>query len=87
MYTVLVARRVDKQIAKVSPGVKPRIVSSIAGLREDPRPQGCKKLVDGGGAWRVKAGDYRILYDIDVGSLTVIVLAVLHRSEAYRRGS
>lgn len=47
----------------------------------DPRPSGAKKLVGGEGEWRVRTGDYRIVYEIDDGVLLVLVVGVRHRRE------
>ena len=49
-----------------------------------PRPNGAKKLVGGNGEWRVRTGDYRIVYEIDDQVLLVLVVAVGHRREIYR---
>ena len=54
-------------------------------LARQPRPAGAKKLVGGRGEWRVRTGDYRIIYEIDDGVLLVLVLAVGHRRDIYRR--
>ena len=54
-------------------------------LARQPCPAGAKKLVGGRGEWRVRTGDYRIIYEIDDGVLLVLVLAVGHRRDIYRR--
>ncbi|WP_346426229.1 type II toxin-antitoxin system RelE/ParE family toxin [Actinobaculum sp. 313] len=54
-------------------------------LAQEPRPSGAKKLVGGRGEWRVRTGDYRIVYEVHDGVLLVLVLAVGHRREVYRR--
>ncbi len=53
-------------------------------LAENPRPPGCKKLKDTERNWRIHAGVYRILYDIDDSSATVTVLRIGHRKDVYR---
>ena len=53
-------------------------------LARQPRPAGAKKLVGGRGEWRVRTGDYRIIYEIDDGVLLVLVLAIGHRRDIYR---
>lgn len=53
-------------------------------LGQNPRPVGCRKLVGGERDWRVRVGDYRILYEIDDTRKIVHVLHVKHRREAYR---
>jgi mRNA interferase RelE/StbE len=55
----------------------------IYALQEDPRPPGCRKLADHA-AWRVRIGDYRIVYEIEDATRTVLVLRIGHRKEIYR---
>jgi mRNA interferase RelE/StbE len=54
-------------------------------LAEEPRPPAAAQLVGGADEWRVRTGDYRIVYEIRDGELLVLVLAVGHRQEIYRR--
>ena len=60
-----------------------RVASRIDALREDPRPQGATKLV-GSKYWRIRVGDYRVVYDIEDAQLIVLVIEVGHRREIYR---
>lgn len=87
MYRVETAsRRVEKEIANRPSGVKKHVIQVIRDLVEDPRPQGTRKLMGAmRGAWRIRVGDCRIIYDVDDAEQLVIVLAVLHRREVYRR--
>ncbi|MBM3514158.1 MAG: type II toxin-antitoxin system mRNA interferase toxin, RelE/StbE family [Alphaproteobacteria bacterium] len=62
--------------------VKDRILNAISRLREDPRPPGCKKLI-ARDEWRIKVGDYRIIYEIHDRVLIIKVVRVGHRSKAY----
>ena len=52
-------------------------------LSTEPRPTGCRKLVNQVSLWRVRVGDWRVLYEIDDAARTVRVVAVRHRSKAY----
>ena len=52
---------------------------------ENPRPQGVKKLRDGDNLYRLRVGDYRVIYQIQEKRLIVLVIAVGHRAEVYRR--
>jgi mRNA interferase RelE/StbE len=61
-----------------------RIVGAMRDLAENPRPPGCRKLVGGEGDWRLRVGDYRVLYEINDTRKVVRVLHVKHRREAYR---
>lgn len=86
MYQVYTAnRRVEKEIRDLEKSTRDRVIQALRNLAQNPRPQGARKL--GGklrGAWRIRVGSYRILYDIDDDEHAVIILAVLHHREAYR---
>lgn len=56
----------------------------ILGLYDEPRPHNSKKLIGGGLRWRIRTGDYRILYEIDDESRLVKVYRIAHRKEVYR---
>ena len=58
--------------------------SPIDQLAENPRPQGCKKLKGDDNLWRVRAGDYRIVFSIHDDLLLVLVIRIAHRREVYR---
>ncbi len=81
-YTVSFARRAQSALDRISPQSAQRIYAAIAALADDPRPHGCKKLVDRPG-WRIRVGNYRVIYGINDDELTVLVVAVAPRSEAY----
>ena len=87
MYRIKTAsRRVEKEIADLPHGVRDRVIRAIRRLAEDPRPRGARKMMgEMGGAWRIRVGDYRIIYDVKDDEQLVITLAALHRREAYRR--
>lgn len=74
-----------RQLRKLDGAARRRIKTAIEFLSADPRPPGAKKLVGGDGEWRVRTGDYRIIYEVRDDVLLVLVLAVGHRREIYRR--
>jgi mRNA interferase RelE/StbE len=78
------ARRVQREIDAIEKRDRLRIEGVIALLAENPRPPKATKLVGQRNRWRVRTGDYRILYEIDDGVLTVLVIRVAHRREVYR---
>jgi mRNA interferase RelE/StbE len=61
-----------------------RVVETIQSLANDPRPPGCRKLSGSKNDWRIRVGDYRILYEIADAVRVVRVNRVRHRREAYR---
>ena len=81
-YRIEVLPKSNKQIQSLSPQIQKRIRVEIRSLADDPRPDGCKKL-KGLEAYRVRVGDYRILYQIKDEILTVTVIKVGHRSDIY----
>ena len=64
--------------------LKRRVADAIDALMMNARPPGCVKLAGDEDVWRVRVGDYRILYEIYEGRLTVLVIRIAHRREAYR---
>lgn len=74
-----------RQLRKLDGSARRRVQAAIDLLAQEPRPAGAKKLVGGRGEWRVRTGDYRIVYEIDDGVLVILVLAVGHRRDIYRR--
>ena len=83
-YRVEVAPAVVRQMRKLDPAARRRIQAAIELLAENPRPQGARKLV-GGDEWRVRTGDYRVVYEIYDDVLLVLVIAVGHRCDIYMR--
>lgn len=61
-----------------------RIIAAIQLLADDPRPAGCKKLVGSQRDWRIRVGEYRVLFEIDDTEQIVRVMRVRHRRDAYR---
>ena len=75
-YRVEVAPAVVRQMRKLDPAARRRIQAAIELLAENPRPQGARKLVGGDVEWRVRTGDYRVVYEIYDDVLLVLVIAV-----------
>ena len=84
-YRIAISSAAARQIRKLDAQARRRIQAAIDLLSENPRPAGAKKLVGGGGEWRVRTGNYRIIYELNDDALLVLVLAVGHRRQIYRR--
>ena len=84
-YEVTLAPAAARQLRKFDPHVRRRVQAAIELLAEDPRPPAATRLVGGAGEWRVRTGDYRIVYEIQQDQLLVLVLNVGHRREVYQR--
>ena len=83
-YAVEVAPAAVRQLRKLPPEARRRIQAAVELLAETPRPPGAKKLSGSSGDWRVRTGDYRIIYEIQDDRLIVLVVAVGHRREINR---
>ena len=84
MYELLLERRAEKDLRRLAAEVFPRVIAAIEALADDPRPAGCKKLTGSDDDWRIRVGDYRVLYEIDDENHVVRVMRVRHRRDAYR---
>ncbi|MBG6059455.1 mRNA interferase RelE/StbE [Cryobacterium sp. MP_M5] len=82
-YSVRIAPAAERQLRKFDPPVRRRIQAAIELLAGDPRPPKAIQLVGGSGEWRVRTGDYRIIYEIHDEQLIVLVLRLGRRREIY----
>jgi mRNA interferase RelE/StbE len=83
-YTVVFARSARRELEGLEATVARRIISRVAALASEPRPQGCVKLQGAADLWRIRIGDYRVVYAIDDNAHVVDIRIVRHRSDAYR---
>ena len=84
-YRVALAPAAARQLRKFDPQVRRRVQAAIELLATEPRPPAATRLVGGAGEWRVRTGDYRIVYEIQDERLLVLVLSAGHRREIYQR--
>ena len=82
-YKVLIKPSAAKEIECMPKKDRIRVVERIQGLAQDPRPPGCEKLSNRD-RYRVRQGDYRMVFSIDDGAGTVLIVKVAHRREVYR---
>ena len=86
-YQIRFGKRVRKEIARLPRQDQARILVSIKALAEDPRPAGCQPVkVAGAGTYRLRVGDYRVIYLVLDDEQVVIVARVARRSESTYRG-
>ena len=83
-YRLEITRRAQRALARLQRRDLDRVREAIAGLSEEPRPPGCKKLT-GREAWRLRVGRYRVIYEIEDAVRVVIVVEVGHWRDVYRR--
>ncbi len=84
-YQIVLAPSAARQLRKFDPDIRRRIQAVLELLAESPRPPAATQLVGGAGEWRVRTGDYRVIYEIDDGRLLILVLRMGHRREVYER--
>lgn len=82
-YEVVLARSARKELEALHPPIVVRVVASIEVLATSPRPPGARKLRGSGNLWRIRVGDYRIVYGVDDRRRVVDIVRVRHRREAY----
>ena len=82
-FRVEVKPSARKELTRLPDQLIARIVPRLENLASTPRPPGCKKLKGGDNEWRIRVGDYRVVYTIDDAKLLVEVARVRHRSEVY----
>ncbi len=82
-YKVQIKRTAQKQIDKLPLSVARRVVSKIRDLSDNPRPAGSRRIVGSENTWRIRVGNYRILYTIEDDILLVEVIRVRHRKDSY----
>ena len=80
-YPVESTTAAARQVRKLSRPVRDRVLDAIEDLGEDPRPHGATKLVGEQTAWRIRIGDYRVIYDVFDSELVVTVVRAGHRRE------
>lgn len=83
MYTIVFAKSAAKEVYALPPKVVLKVVEAIETLAVDPRPNGVKRLVGSKNLWRIRVGDYRVVYSIDDVIMVVDVRKVGHRKEVY----
>lgn len=83
MYQILIENKVTKELDVIPDRMYERIEQVILQLKQEPRPFGVKKL-GGKDEWRLRVGNYRILYTVDDKKKKVKIYRVKHRKEAYR---
>lgn len=82
-YRVEFTTAAAKEIRKLDPRIRRRILAGISELEREPRPSGVRKLAGYENAWRIRVGDYRVLYEVVDAQVLVTVVRVAHRRDVY----
>ncbi|MFJ4223595.1 type II toxin-antitoxin system RelE/ParE family toxin [Microbacterium sp. NPDC089695] len=82
-YRVEFTAAAAREIRKLDPQIRRRVLAGISELEREPRPHGVRKLAGFDNAWRVRVGDYRVLYEVVDDQVLVTVVRVAHRRDVY----
>jgi mRNA interferase RelE/StbE len=83
-YTVEFERSAKKEFDRLDGLIRARVLRRVGALEDDPRPPGATRLVGADDLWRIRVGDYRVVYAIEDDRLVVIVVRVGGRGRVYR---
>jgi mRNA interferase RelE/StbE len=76
----------QKELRKLPSDLIAKIVADVESLGENPFPPGCRKLVGSEQTWRIRIGNYRVVYNVLSSTLIVEIIRVAHRKDVYRGG-
>jgi mRNA interferase RelE/StbE len=82
-YSLEIKQSAQKELTALDDALFTRIDRKILVLADDPRPAGCKKLRGYKGQWRLRAGDWRVVYIVDDAAKLVTITRIAHRREVY----
>jgi mRNA interferase RelE/StbE len=83
-YRLEIKKSAMKQISRLPRPDQRRVMAAIADLADTPQPEGVRKIVGADNAYRIRVGDYRVVYVISNRVLTVYIVRVAHRKDVYR---
>ena len=83
IYSVVIPKPVQKQLENLPKTERDKIILVLKLIAEDPRPSGVKKLKGYNKTYRIRVGDYRVIYEIKDKELIILLLSVSHRKESY----
>ncbi|MEI8195416.1 MAG: type II toxin-antitoxin system RelE/ParE family toxin [Phycisphaerae bacterium] len=84
MHEVLISSQAERDLRRLPKQMFSRVIPEIQALGRIPRPSGCLKLAGSKNDYRIRIGDYRVLYEIDDNIRIVRIMRVRHRREVYR---
>jgi len=83
-YTVIISRTPQKAIDRLDSDIYSRIIRKLESMEDNPRPMGVEKLAGADNLYRVRVGDWRVVYMIQDRNLIILIVKVAHRREVYR---
>jgi mRNA interferase RelE/StbE len=85
LYKIEWRRSAKKELKKLDKQIIPKILQAVENLADNPYPSNCKKLIGSDSIYRIRVGDYRIIYNVESSLVIVEVIKVGHRREIYRK--
>ncbi len=82
-YQIIIPKPVQKQLNNLPHKMRSRLLDEIRLLEDNPRPDGVKKLKGYENTYRIRVGNYRLIYEIEDRKMIVLVLSSIHRKDAY----
>ena len=83
-YRLIIKRSAERDLRRLPRELFLRLNKQILALREEPRPAGVRKMEGSVSDWRLRVGDYRLLYEVNDTERTVTIVRVRHRRDVYR---
>jgi mRNA interferase RelE/StbE len=83
-FTVQYRRSAEKDLESLPAAIVQRVRDAIRQLAENPRPHGCLKLKGYDNKYRIRVGDFRVLYEIHEKIIVVLIIEITHRKDVYR---
>ncbi|PIQ09953.1 MAG: type II toxin-antitoxin system mRNA interferase toxin, RelE/StbE family [Ignavibacteriales bacterium CG18_big_fil_WC_8_21_14_2_50_31_20] len=84
MYNLSIERSAEKNLRKLSSVYFTKIITKIQELSNEPHPKGCKKLINNENFWRIRVGDYRVIYEVIEVESIIKIYKIGHRKDVYR---
>jgi mRNA interferase RelE/StbE len=83
-FEIEVTRSAEKRLRALPRNDQKRLAKAMLALSENPRPRGARKLSGYEDIYRIRVGNYRVLYSLEQGRLVILILKIGHRSDVYR---
>jgi mRNA interferase RelE/StbE len=84
VYEIYLEKSAERDLKRLEASLFRRTIQEIQALNNNPRPAGCGKLAGSVNDWRIRVGDYRVIYEIDDKAKSVWIMRIRHRGEVYR---
>ena len=85
IYEIIITKSIQKQLDNLPNNIQERVYEKIAQLAEEPRPDGVVKLKGYDNEYRIRIGDYRLVYEIRDDQLIVLLVQCKHRRDVYKK--